>query len=362
MASINPFQKLPAELITIILGVFDSPKDIQSAVLADPYILHVFLQNQSFLLQPLLQNLYHHFPGQNLTQAVTVCRLRRLENRLPSQNRAQAEALMKPVLTSSPEPFSVLQMNLGALSDLYQLHLEADAFMAHYPKAAWEMSQNMLARKAREDYPNRPAPPTPPLSLPLSETEIQQMQKAFLVFDACRHTLVFSTSFLQDYGHGDYECGFWIPWKFIYQEKLRCVRAFQAVFVFIFEEYENLLKRIDVQNSASPLESIRIDGRLQRRQFLQRDPRDGLQFTAYLCSQGYHRLLSFQDMDNIAQEEAILSSYNRYLELKADPALARWSWVLIWIIHSGHFATVLTHTMCSGQLGHLCGIWTGCRN
>ncbi|UZP39096.1 hypothetical protein NXS19_006912 [Fusarium pseudograminearum] len=210
-------------------------------------------------------------------------------------------------------------MNLGALSDLYQLHLEADAFMAHYPKAAWEMSQNMLARKAREDYPNRPAPPTPPLSLPLSETEIQQMQKAFLVFDACRHTLVFSTSFLQDYGHGDYECGFWIPWKFIYQEKLRCVRAFQAVFVFIFEEYENLLKRIDVQNSASPLESIRIDGRLQRRQFLQRDPRDGLQFTAYLCSQGYHRLLSFQDMDNIAQEEAILSSYNRYLELKADP-------------------------------------------
>lgn len=322
MASINPFEKLPAELITIILGAFESPKDMQSAVLADPCILRVFLQNQSFLLQPLLQNLYHHFPGQNLTQAVTVCRLRRLENGLSSQNRAHAEALMKPILTSSPGPFSVLQMNLGALSDLYQLHLEADAFMAHYPKAAWEMSQNMLTREAREDSPNRPKRPTLPLSLPLSETEIQQMQKAFLIFDTSRHTLFFSTSFLQDYGHGDSDLGFYIPWKFIYQEKLRCVRAFQAVFVFIFKEYENLLKRIheriDVQNSASPLESIRIDRRLQRRQFLQRDPRDGLQFTAYLCSQGYRRLLSFQDMDNIAQEEAIMSSYNRYLELKAD--------------------------------------------
>lgn len=322
MASISPFEKLPAELITIILGASESPKDMQSAVLADPYILRAFFQNQSFLLQPLLQNLYHHFPGQNLTQAVTVCRLRRLENRLPSQNRAHAEALMKPILTSSPEPFSVLQMNLGALSDLYQPHCEADTFMAHYPKVAWEMPQNMLAREAREDSPNRPKRPTPPLSLPVSETEIQQMQKAFLVFDACRHSLFFSTSFLQDCGHDDDESDFYTPWEFIYQDKLRCVRAFQAVFVFIFEEYENLLKRIhervDVQNSVPPLESIRMDGRLQRQQFLQRDPRDGLQFTAYLCSQGYHRLMSFQDMDNIAQEEAIMSSYNRYLELKAD--------------------------------------------
>ncbi|KAF5238481.1 hypothetical protein FAUST_5538 [Fusarium austroamericanum] len=318
MASISPFQKLPAELITITLSVFESPKDMQSAVLADPYILRVFLQNQSFLLQPLLRNLYHHFPGQNLTQAVTVCRLRRLENRLRFQDRTQAEALVKPILTSSPEPFSVLQMNLGALSELYQLHREADTFMAHYPKVAWEMSQNMLVREAKEDYPNHPTRPTPPLSLPLSETEIRQMQKAFLVFDAFRHTLFFSTSFLQDYGHDDDEDDYYIAWKFIYQDKLRCARAFQAVFVFIFKEYENLLKRIDVQNSAPPLESIRIDGRLQRRQFLQRDPRDGLQFTAYLFSQGYHRLLSFQDMDNIAQEEAIMSSYNRYIELKAD--------------------------------------------
>ncbi|CAF3470033.1 unnamed protein product [Fusarium graminearum] len=72
MASISPFEKLSAELITIILGASESPKDMQSAVLADPYILRAFFQNQSFLLQPLLQNLYHHFPGQNLTQAVTL--------------------------------------------------------------------------------------------------------------------------------------------------------------------------------------------------------------------------------------------------------------------------------------------------
>jgi hypothetical protein len=89
-----------------------------------------------------------------------------------------------------------MQLNLGALSELYQLLREADTFAVHYSKEAWDMSQDMATREGERNLPRIP------MSLPLSETESQQMQKAYLLFDACRHTLCFSTSYLQDYVPG----------------------------------------------------------------------------------------------------------------------------------------------------------------
>ncbi|KAH6993672.1 hypothetical protein EDB82DRAFT_475431 [Fusarium venenatum] len=191
MASSNPFEKLPAELITIILGSFECAKDVQSMICADPHILRVFLRNHSLVLRPLSQALYHHFPGKSLTQAVIASRLQQIENKLHCQNPVQAKELVEPILTSSPNPFSLTRFNLGALLELYQLHREADTCVAHYSKTAWKMPQHMAARQNEDN------------SVPLSETEIQQMQNACLLFDACRHTLFFSTSLLQDYGDDD---------------------------------------------------------------------------------------------------------------------------------------------------------------
>ncbi|KAF5672699.1 hypothetical protein FDENT_10501 [Fusarium denticulatum] len=217
MAPSNHFEKLSPELITMILTAFESAVDVQSIIHADPYILSVVLQNQKRILQSLRQTLNNHFPGQNLTQAVMVCRLRHMEDRLQGQGRAQAEQVIRPVLTSRPEQLSTSKLNLGALSELYGVLQEADAFAVSYSRKAWAMTQKLEAREAdKADLPKLP------LSLPLPETESQQIQKAYLVFDVYRHTLWFSTNLVQDYGYEDDVYSFQIPWKFIYKEKLLC--------------------------------------------------------------------------------------------------------------------------------------------
>ncbi|RKK09102.1 hypothetical protein BFJ63_vAg9955 [Fusarium oxysporum f. sp. narcissi] len=53
MESNSPFEKLPAELITIILSTTNSPADIQSIVRADP-TFGVFSFNTSILSSGLL--------------------------------------------------------------------------------------------------------------------------------------------------------------------------------------------------------------------------------------------------------------------------------------------------------------------
>lgn len=289
--------------------------DIKASIQADPYILCVFLQNQQHILRPFRQVLSVHFPGQNLTQAVLVCRLRHIEDRLQCQDRVQVERVIKPVLTSPPKPLKVSKLNLGALSELYGLLREADDFAICYSSKAWNMTQELEASEADEQDL-----PTVPLNLPLSETESQEIQKAYLLFDTYRHTLCFSTSLLQDYSREDDIYDFHIPWKFIYNEKLLCVRAFQSVFVFLFKEYEHILNQIHDRNTGPPSlpKFENNDIALQRSPFIDTRQRDRLQFIAYLCSQGYQQLLSFRNRSNVSQNEHIVSLSRQYQALKGD--------------------------------------------
>ncbi|KAF5723453.1 hypothetical protein FMUND_1777 [Fusarium mundagurra] len=293
MTLANYFEKLSPELITMILTAFDSTKDIQSTIHADPYILSVFLQNQQGILLPLRQALHNQFPGYNLTQAALV---------------------IKPILTSPPKPLSVSKLNLGALSELYGVLCEADTFAVSYSKKAWKMTQEIAARDPEEEEL-----PSLPMRLPLSEAESQEIQKAYLLFDAYRHTLCFSTNLVQDYGYEDNVSSFHIPWKFIYDEKLLCVRAFQAVFVFLFKEYKGILNQIHYRNTGPPsLPRFANNDDWQIPPFTDAPQRDRLQFIAYLCSQGYRQLHSFRERSSTSQDEHILSLYWKYQALKRD--------------------------------------------
>ncbi|KAF5676581.1 hypothetical protein FHETE_2077 [Fusarium heterosporum] len=84
----NPFDKLPAELSIMVLGLLESAEDILSLIRADPHMLQVFLQHELIILRPLRRSLYRQFPGRNLTQAVVACRLRQIERTPLSRNRA----------------------------------------------------------------------------------------------------------------------------------------------------------------------------------------------------------------------------------------------------------------------------------
>ncbi|KAF5556995.1 ferric cupric reductase transmembrane component 7 [Fusarium napiforme] len=314
MAPSNHFEKLSPEIVTMILAVFESAMDLQSAIQADPYILSVFLQNQQRILLPFRQALNTHFPGQNLTQAALVCRIRHMEGRFQCQDRAQVEQVIKPLLTSSPKPLSVSKLSLGALSELYGVLREADTFAISYSKKAWKMTQEVVVRDPEEEEL-----PSLPMRLPLSEAESQEIQKAYLLFDAYRHSLCFSTNLVQDYGYEDDVHSFHIPWKFIYDEKLLCVRAFQAVFVFLFKEYEGILNQIHYRNTGPPsLPRFANNNEWQIPPFVDTPQRDRLQFIAYLCSQGYHQLQSFRKRSSVSQGEHILSLYWKYQVLKGD--------------------------------------------
>ncbi|KAJ9415672.1 hypothetical protein QL093DRAFT_2460415 [Fusarium oxysporum] len=263
MESNSPFEKLPAELITIILSTTNSPADIQSIIRADPYIWRVFLQHKHSILRPFIQDLVSQYTRPYLTHLAIACCLRAIERKFYAQSRDQVEKVIKPLSTSSQEPFSVTQFNLGPMSEVYRLHRETDVFVLHYSEEAWEVTQDMAAREAEKDLPRLP------LSLPLSETEAQQIQETYLLLEAFRHSLCFRTSFLQHYDSGEPANSFHIPWRFYYQDKLLCIRDFQAVFVFLFKEHEKLLNRIHDRITGpaclSRIENNDTDWRIRRR-------------------------------------------------------------------------------------------------
>ncbi|CVK85191.1 uncharacterized protein FPRN_06932 [Fusarium proliferatum] len=333
MASRNPFGQLPAELMMIILGAFDSAEDLQSIIRADPRAFGVFLQNKQRIL-PSLRSSLGESCSQSLIQAVMIHRLRQSEADSHGLTRLQAEQIMKPVLTSPPEPCRFIKLNLGALGDLYQLFRESSSFKDYYKTRMAEYDDTRTRERSNRRIKIEECPGTgiPEIVFESSLLERKKprlwyldstgMQRAYLLFEAYRHTLWFSTNLLQDYGTGDDRYDFHIPWNFIYHDKLLCTRTFQAIFVFLFREYNGLLRQVHSRINGSDY-NCRFDltdntWRIPSRQFLQRGMRDRLQFTAYLTSQGFHRFLNVQNMDDDAQEEHILSLYVRYLDLKAD--------------------------------------------
>ncbi|CAJ0544257.1 Ff.00g035260.m01.CDS01 [Fusarium sp. VM40] len=329
MAFSTPFERLPVEIIISIIGDLESPEALQAMIRADSHILRVFIGNRHLILRPLRQDVYHQFPDKNFTQAAISCRLRQIESGVPprTQTRAHAEEMMRPLLSQSPKPLSVAHLSLGAISKLYELFREAEIFTAGFSRECWQMFQDWVSRE-NDDYdedhvPQKLSSIRLPLSLPLSKTECYEIQRFYSLFDVYRHTLNFTTSFLQDYDLPEPSSSkFHILYRFIYQDKLLCVRAFQTVLRFVFREYEHLLNGI--HDRIACCTHLHRPGTSdtpwlrQRQEFLDRSPRDHVQFIAYLCSQGYYVLLRSQDMDSITREERILSLYMRFSQFKEN--------------------------------------------
>jgi hypothetical protein len=230
MASGNPFDQLPAELMIKILASIDSPEDVQSLIRADPHALCVSLEHKQPILQSLRRNFYQVSCSQNLTQALMVYRLRRNEYDSRCQTRPQAERIIKPLLTSPPERCTGKRLNLGALSKLSRLTRESQNLEEHY------------CTRAREMHPG--SSPSGHKHLRMLNLDSGMLQEAYLLFEAYRQTFWFSTNLLQDYGSSGNRSDFNIPWNFVYRDKLLCVRTFQTFFVFVFREYENLLSQV----------------------------------------------------------------------------------------------------------------------
>lgn len=327
MAFSTPFERLPVEIIISIIGDLESPEAVQDLIRADSHILRLFLGNRHLILRPLRHNVYHLFPDKNLTQAAVACRLRQIEGGVPprTQTCAHAEEVMSPLLAQSPKPLSVAQLSLGAISKLYQLCREAEIFTTGFSRESWRMTQDWVCQDVHEDYEDhedqKDLGDRLPMSLPLSKKEEGQIQKCYLLFDACRHTLNFTASFLQDFDLPERSSyNFHIPYSFIYQDKLLCVRAFQTVFRFVFKKYKHLLEgihdRVDYSISLHRLHTKCTPWVSQRKEFLNRSFCDHLQFVAYLCSQGYYLLLESQELDDIMMEERIISLYMRFSQFK----------------------------------------------
>lgn len=248
MASSNPFDQLSAELMIIILDAFDSAEDLQSIIRADPHALGVVLQNQQRILPSLRSNLDHESCSQSLKQAVMIHRLRQSEAGSYCLTRPQSEQIMKPVLTSPPEPCRLMKLNLGALGELYQLFRESRTFMDYYKTRMGEYDDTRIREPDDLKIRTKECPDTG-ISEICFESSLKEQkksrlwyldstefQRAYLLFEAYRHTLWFSTNLLQDYGTGDDSYNFHIPWNFIYHKSFFASGPFRQ---FLYSCFEN---------------------------------------------------------------------------------------------------------------------------
>lgn len=292
MVTTSPFENLAIELITMIFDGFESPRDIQAVICADSHMPRHFVANRRRFLRRFQDILKDGFIGTNISIALKACRLRRIEKTFPGLDRLQISRRVESALRSPQDLREgrrpVWQLSLETNSQLLELLSESDLFVDNYSSEAWDHFQELTHIDVDHEITLYCHDPMPRVPLLLSGSEDFRMQRAYLLFDAFRHTLWFdisvlrNTTVIQVSVCNNSEA----RWK----DSDWGTRAFQSVYRFIFQRYKRLM--------------YRACSTQQFRSSLRRDVYENFHWVAYLSSQRHSIHLCL-----LGNDEACLEQY-----------------------------------------------------
>jgi hypothetical protein len=276
----------------MIFHGLESPRDIQAVIRADSLMLRDFTANRRHFLGRFQDILKEGFIDTNLSIALKACRLRHVENTFPGLDHVQISQHVESALRSPQDQRErrspVWQSSLETISQLLELLSESDMFVDDYSKEAWDQYQDLTDIDADYEITWTCRDPKPRAPLLLSRSEDFRIQRAYLIFDAFRHTLWYDISVLHNthviqmsvfddsearWGDGDWG-----------------IRAFQSVYRFIFQRYKRLMYR----TCPTPQFGFR----------LQRNVYENFHWVAYLSSQRHSIHLCL-----LGKDEACLKQY-----------------------------------------------------
>ncbi|KAG5754010.1 hypothetical protein H9Q72_010822 [Fusarium xylarioides] len=194
------------------------------------------------------------------------------------------------------------------------LNNEIDRFISRYSVHAWNKIQDDCARK----FSYRRAGVSrfePYQTVDLTDGELRRLREAFLGFECKRHHLVYDKSLLHEtklhqavllptYNEDSFSEWYFIPNSYN--------GACLSIFGFIFQCYENLIRRIDRQLE---LEELRQDPEPQGSElvriarFRMRTRDEELRYIALLCLQGYVCLTVAEQYSDVELRQFVLKSF-----------------------------------------------------
>ncbi|KAF4438507.1 hypothetical protein FACUT_4782 [Fusarium acutatum] len=305
----SPLRSLPAELVLMIMESLKCPFSIRAFAFSYPRALHLLQTYRQRVSETAVRAFDRKLPiEKTFGYDVRACRLR-----LDLRNVAfldPAEAKQKVCKAD----FYGGWCNLNLLCEMTSLNNEIDRFISRYPVHAWNKIQDDYAREFSHGWAGVSRFELYQ-TVDLSDSELRRLREAFLGFECKRHHLVYDKSLLHEtklhqamllpiYNKDSFSEGYFVGNSFN--------GACLSIFCFIFQCYENLIRRVDRQLE---LEESRQDSEPQRSElvriarFRMRTRNEELRYIALLCLQGYACLTVAEQYTDDELRQFVLKSF-----------------------------------------------------
>ncbi|CZR38047.1 uncharacterized protein FPRO_06762 [Fusarium proliferatum ET1] len=309
MSSISPLCSLPAELLLMVMECLECPSSIRAFAFSYPKALHLLRVHRQRVVGTAVRAFDRKLPiEKTFGYDVRACRLRLALRNVAFLDPAEAEQEV------CKADFYGEWCNLKLLCEMASLNNEIDRFISRYSVHAWSKIQDDYARV----FSHRRAGVSrfePYRTVDLTDSELRRLREAFLGFECKRHHLVYDKTLLHEtklhqatlfpiYSEDSFSEGYSIHNSFN--------GACLSIFCFIFQCYENLIRRVDRQLE---LEELRRDSEPRRSElvriarFRARTRDKELRYIALLCLQGYVCLTVAEHYTNGELRQFVLGSF-----------------------------------------------------
>ncbi|KAI1037574.1 hypothetical protein LB505_011470 [Fusarium chuoi] len=297
------------ELLLMIMECLECPSSIRAFAFSYPKALHLLRANRQRVVGPAVRAFDRKLPiEKTFGYDVRACRLRLALRNVAFLDPAEAKQEV------CKADFYGDWCNLKLLCEMTSLNNEIDRFISRYSVHAWNKIQDDYARV----FSHRTAGVSrfePYQTVDLTDSELRRLREAFLGFECKRHHLVYDKTLLYEtklhqatllpiYSEDSFSEGYSIHNSFH--------GACLSIFCFIFQCYENLIRRVDRQLD---LEESRQESEPQRPElvriarFRARTRDEELRYIALLCLQGYVCLTVAEHYTNGELRQFVLGSF-----------------------------------------------------
>ncbi|KAF5610200.1 uncharacterized protein FSUBG_3433 [Fusarium subglutinans] len=279
----SPLCSLPTEILLMVMECLECPFSIRAFAFSYPRALHLLQKYRQRVSEAAVRAFDRRLPIEKIFgYDVRVCRLRLALRNLAFLDPAKAKHKV------CKADFYGDWCNLKLLCEMTSLNNEIDRFISRYSVHAWNKIQDDCAR----EFIYRRAGVSrfePYQTVDLTDGELRRLREASLGFECKRHHLVYDKSLLHEtklhqamllptYNKDSFSEGYFIHNSFN--------GACLSIFCFIFQCYENLIRRVDRQLE---LEELRQDSEPQGSElahiarFHTRTRDEELRYIALLC-------------------------------------------------------------------------------
>jgi hypothetical protein len=322
MNAASPFEKLPSEVLIMIIRSLSSPVDLQFLINTSPVLFQHYRVHRSFILTPIIHQIEASYStkdsGDHLIQITSTLPYRLLGHSYRFVVRQEVDGLLV-WLPSDVSCYINWGTHLPMICELYRQREESDHLITEFAVEGWNKSLLEARIRLRRDPASKWLPELD-RPLALSEGEKSRLERGFLLFDSWRLGMCSgSPHALQEYASSDvirpgrdsFGSGLDKSW-----ERLHDFVYLLSIFTFVFDKFRSLVHLVaqKLQDCLYKSPTMSCSEHNRTWNFLHRTKHQELRYIKSLCSHGYAVLRNLRRMKEEELQNYVLSSYFEFVK------------------------------------------------